>query len=252
MIELSVPPDLELVRSLLEKGVPSKDASGFDRVFMFSVYELGEVFGLGSEKLAALLRSKEGTTRLSLRLLRVHPPRRVPDAEEIERFGEALRAARLDEEPLIDAIYRRLEAEAERLLKLEAVIQTKLERAVEGNLQEAMAMVTDVDQMDAEDLRLLVRLLARRQAGAGRPSYRNRDVRMALEYGLMRVVGAHNVALGQGPMAVEGAASPAKKASREEVIEALADHYSLSSEGVEKALASGNKQLAAEQSREDR
>jgi hypothetical protein len=253
MIELSVPPDIGLVRDLLEKAVSTEDASGFDRVFMFRLYDLAEVLDLKSDHLADLLRQKDGRTRLTLHLLQIDMPSRgrVPSGLEIANFFDALRAAQLNGEPLLDAIYRRLQAEVDRRLNLETIVQEKLERAIEGSIHEAIYVSKHLDLMDADDLRLLVRLLVQKEAAAGRPSYGERNLHMALDYELMRVVGINKVIPNYQPTSTTGAASQTTRPSRNEVLDALAAHYALSSGGVEKALADGNKRIAALRSSQD-
>ena len=102
--------DFELFRPDLERAVPRSDGSRggrppFDHVFMFKILILQASHSLSDERTEYLIKD-----RLSfMRFLGLALADRVPDANTIWRFREALTRATLGEKPAIEVLFRSYE-----------------------------------------------------------------------------------------------------------------------------------------------
>lgn len=104
--------DFEAFRPGLERAVPRSDRSkggrpAYDHVLMFRILILQASHSLSDERTEYLIKD-----RLSfMRFLGLSLADRVPDANSIWNFREALTRARLDGVPVIEALFRRFEAQ---------------------------------------------------------------------------------------------------------------------------------------------
>ena len=103
--------DFEMFRAELERAVPRSDrAKGgrppYDRVLMFRILILQASHSLSDERTEYLIKD-----RLSfMRFLGLSLADRVPDANSMWNFREALTRATLDGVPAIEALFRRFDA----------------------------------------------------------------------------------------------------------------------------------------------
>jgi len=108
---LSALVDFETFRSDLERAVPRSDrAKGgrppYDHVLMFRILILQASHSLSDERTEYLIKD-----RLSfMRFLGLSMADRVPDANSIWNFREALKQARIDGVPAIEVLFRRFDA----------------------------------------------------------------------------------------------------------------------------------------------
>src|SRR6476469_2862532 len=102
--------DFEIFRADLADAVPRSDGlrggrPPFDHVFMFKVLILQAAHGLSDERTEFLIKD-----RLSfMRFLGLGLGDRVPDANTIWTFREALTRATIDGVPAIEALFRRFD-----------------------------------------------------------------------------------------------------------------------------------------------
>ena len=103
--------DFEAFRPELERAVPRADRTKggrppYDHVLMFKVLILQASHSLSDERTEYLIKD-----RLSfMRFLGLSLADRVPDANSIWNFREALTRARMDDRPAIEVLFRRFDA----------------------------------------------------------------------------------------------------------------------------------------------
>src|ERR671917_2674854 len=167
--------DFEMFRPDLARAVPRSDgAKGgrapFDHVFMFKVLLLQASHSLSDERTEFLIND-----RLSfMRFLGLSLADRVPDANSIWNFREALTRAQIGGVPAIEALFRRFEAQ----LAAAGYI------AMGGQIVDA-TVVAAPKQRNTEDEKRALREGRIPEAWASRPAklaQKDRDARWTVKY----------------------------------------------------------------------